>query len=170
MASIRRQGDRYEIRECLVTRRGPRQRALARFRDILTPEVLDQAAARARSPFDRRALVRRARARGIPVSDQRRDPDAQQLLARLRAGLGLDPTLVGLLREALAPLPSEPLPPHLTDVVDWVGVGESERGRALRGLLRAASRIVRSRGALREPEPGDVFPHFSSQPDSPPPT
>ena len=43
MASIRKQGDRYEIRECLVTARGPRQLSLASFRDILTLAALRRA-------------------------------------------------------------------------------------------------------------------------------
>ena len=72
MASIRRQGDRFEIRECLTTEQGPRQRPLARFHRMLTPEVLDRAEAAAHRPFDRRALVERARRQGIPVTRERR--------------------------------------------------------------------------------------------------
>lgn len=162
MASIRRQRDVYEIRECVVTERGPRQRSLARFREILTPEVLDEAAGRARRPFDRRRLAERARELGIPVSEERRSQEARSLLAQLRAGRALDPTLVTLLREALAALPAEPVPEHLADVVEWMGRSETARGKALRGLLRTGSRIARSRGPLREPEP-PRFPRFSSE-------
>jgi hypothetical protein len=161
MASIRRQGDSFEIRECLSTNRGPRQRPLARFRRVLTPEVLDRAEAGARRPFDRRALVERARRKGIPVARERRHPEARKLLAHLRAGRPLEPTLVALLRGALELLPSEPVPPHLSDVAEWVGQGEAARGKALRGLLRTASRVLRSRGPLREP-PDEAFPRFSS--------
>ena len=161
MASIRRQADTYEIRECVVTDRGPRQRALARFHRILTPDVLDRANARARRPFDRDALIEKARRAGIPVAEERRETEARTLLARLRSGRKLDPTLVTLLRDALASLDAMPLPPHLADAVDWVGKSETERGQALRGLLRTASRVVRSRGTLRElPDP--PFPRFSS--------
>jgi len=59
MASIRKihgkqeQGDRYEIRECRVTERGPRQFTLVSFRGVLTPEVLDEAEERARRPGKR---------------------------------------------------------------------------------------------------------------------
>jgi hypothetical protein len=161
MASIRRQGDSFEIRECLSTNRGPRQRPLVRFRRVLTPEILDQAEAEARRPFDRSALVERARRQGVPVTRERRHPEARKLLAQLRAGRPLDPTLVALLRGALELLASEPLPPHLNDVVEWVGRGEAARGKAMRGLLRAASRVLRSRGPLREP-PARAFPRFSS--------
>jgi hypothetical protein len=165
MASIRRQGAAFEIRECESSPIGPRQRPLARFRRILTPEVLDRAASAARRPFDRRALVERARARGIPVAENRRSEAAAGLLGQLRRGASLDPVMVTLLREALAPLAGGGVPEHLEDVVDWVGQPEAARGRALRGLLRTASRVARSRGFAR-PEPPDRFPRFSSQRES----
>jgi len=161
MASIRQQGNRFEIRECRDTPEGPRQRILARFDRILTPEVLDQAAARAQRPFDREALVQRARQQGIPCVDTYRSDDARRLVAALREGRSLQPTVVGLLREALAGLDSRPLPPHLDDAAEWLGASEAARGKALRGLLRSASRAMRSRGPLRTP-PGPLFPRFSS--------
>ncbi len=170
MASIRRQGETFEIRECIPTASGPRQRALARFRRILTPAVLDRARAAARKPFDRAELVRRARAQGIPVAEAPPNDEARRLLAHLRDGGSVEPILAKLLIEALAgfQIPTarvegaEPaLPAHLDGVVEWVGRPESARGRALRGLLRAASRVTRSRRALREPAE-DPFPRFSS--------
>jgi len=105
--------------------------------------------------------VERARRRGIPVTRERRHPEARKLLAHLRAGRPLDPTLVALLRGALELLASEPVPSHLSDVAEWVGQGEAARGKALRGLLRTAGRVLRSRGSLREP-PAQAFPRFSS--------
>ena len=161
MASIRRQGDRLEIRECLTTDRGPRQRTLARFHRILTPEVLDRAAAQAQRPFDRQVLVQRARQQGIAVSDERRSADARRLIAELRAGQPLRPSLVSLLRDALARLESRPLPVHLEAAAEWLGASEAARGKALRGLLRAASRTARSRAPLRMPAQ-QPFPRFSS--------
>ena len=161
MASIRQQGDRFEIRECESSSIGPRQRALARFRRILTPEVLDRAAALARRPFDREALVARARERGIPVTELRRTNDAQRLLSFLRQGGQVNPVIAELLREALASRDVCEVPEHLEDAVDWLGESESARGRALRGLLRTASRVARSRGSLREPSV-EIFPRFSS--------
>jgi len=165
MASIRSQGGVIEIRECVSTARGPRQRALARFRGVLTPEVLDRAAAAARRPFDRRALIDRARARGISVAEQPRSSAARRLLADLRAGRSLDPTLVTLLREALAGQEGRALPDHLVDPAEWLGRSEAARGRALRGLLRVASRVARSRarGVEAEAETGaEGFPRFDS--------
>ena len=65
------------------------------------------------------------------------------------------------LRLALEPLPAAPLPEHLEDAGDWVGQPEGERGLALRGLLRSADRILRSRAAQR-PMPQRPFPRFQS--------
>lgn len=165
MASIRAQGRVYEIRECRSTDRGPRQYVLARFRDVLTPEVLEQAEARAHRPFDREKLVASARIRGIPVSPHRTDAAARRLLAELRAGGSVEPGLVALLREALGMLDAEPVPAHLEDAAEWIGRSQVERGKALRGLLRTASRIARSAGARREPEQPS-FPRFRSQIDA----
>lgn len=161
MASIRRQGTRFEIRECHDTRAGPRQRTLARFDRLLTPEVLDEAQARARRPFDRESLVRRAREQGIPCAETYRSREARQLLASLRGGQPLQPGVVALLKQALGALEAPPLPTHLDDAAEWVGASEAARGKALRGLLRAASRVMRSRGPLRE-RPQRPFPRFSS--------
>lgn len=165
MASLRIQGRACEIRECRSTERGPRQYVLARFSGVLTPEVLERAAARARRPFDRAKLVASARRRGIPIGSQRTDAAARRLLAELRAGGSVDPGLVALLRDALAMLEAAPLPEHLTDAADWVGRSEAERGKALRGLVRTASRIARSAGPRRDPEER-AFPRFSSHADA----
>ena len=165
MASIRARNDRFEIRECRSTDRGPRQFTLARFRGVLTRDVLDEAAAQARRPFDPEAVVHAARGAGIPVSLTRRSEPARRLLAELQTGRPLDPVLVGLLREALAHKESRALPEHLEDAAAWVGRSEAERGKALRGLTRAASRVARGRSGVR-PLPSQPFPRFSSQPDS----
>lgn len=165
MASLRAQGQAYEIRECRSTERGPRQYVLARFRGVLTPEVLERAEARARRPFDRAKLVASAQRRGIPVSPHRTDAAARRLLAELRAGGSIEPGLVALLREALGMLEAERLPEHLEDAAEWVGRSQAERGKALRGLLRTASRIVRSTGARRELDERP-FPRFHSRTDA----
>ncbi|CAG1009481.1 hypothetical protein MYXO_03873 [Myxococcaceae bacterium] len=162
MASLRAQGRSFEIRECRVTPRGPRQFVLARFRDVLTPEVLERAEAEARRPFDRAKLVESALRHGIPVNPHRTDAAARRLLAELRAGSRLEPGMVQLLRAALGGLDAEPLPEHLEDAAEWIGRSAAERGKALRGLLRTASRIRRSCGPKREPEP-PPFPRFRSR-------
>jgi hypothetical protein len=162
VASIRKQNDRYEIRECLVTLRGPRQLSLASFRGVLTPEVLDEAEAKARKPLERADLMARAVRMGIPVSERRRHPEARGLLAALQRGADLEPTLVQLLETALGRLDSRAVPAHLVDAAEWIGQPERERGAALRGLLRTADRILRSRPPLRTPR-RETFPHFSSK-------
>lgn len=161
MASIRRQANVFEIRECRRTPRGPRQYTLARFHRVLTPEVLDEAAARAQRPFDRARVAARAQALGIPVSPRRTDAAARQLLAELRAGRVVEASLAGLLKHALALLDDAPVPEHLADAAEWIGRSEAARGKALRGLLRTASRVVRSRAPGREP-PDPPFPRFRS--------
>jgi hypothetical protein len=37
------------------------------------------------------------------------------------------------------------VPEHLADAVEWIGRSESERGEALRDLLRVADRVMQSR-------------------------
>lgn len=161
MASIRQQANVFEIRECRTTPCGPRQYTLARFRRVLTPEVLDEAAARAQRPFDRARVLERAQALGIPVSPRRTDAAARRLLAELWAGRVVEPSLAGLLKHALALVEDAPVPEHLADAAEWIGRSEAARGKALRGLLRTASRVVRSRGRGRRP-PEPPFPRFRS--------
>src|SRR5262245_38815758 len=94
----RRPHGRIEIREAHSTRRGPRSHTLVSFRGALRPEHLDRAEANARRPFDRAALLRRARELGIAVERSPADAAARDLLAGLRRGASLDPYLAVLLR------------------------------------------------------------------------
>jgi hypothetical protein len=158
----RRPRGQLEIREAVSTPAGPRARTLASFRGVLSPEILEQAAARATRPFDRPRLLARAAVLGVPVTERRQDAAARELLAALRRGVRIDPVLVTLLREALEPLPAEPAPPPLAEVSEWVGAGESERGRALRELLRLSGRIAASRRLPRERRRAR-FPRFRSR-------
>jgi hypothetical protein len=150
-----------EIRESVATRAGPRARTLAVFRGALAPDVMERAAGLARRPFDREALRARAVALGVPLSERRADAAARALLRDLRQGVSLDPVLVTLLREALAPLAAKPAPEALAEAAEWIGVGAERRGAALRGLLRASDRLVRARPARRERE-APRFPRFRS--------
>ncbi len=163
MASICPKRNGFEIRECLRTEKGPRQFTLARFRGVLSPEVLDRAEEKARKPFARQQVIARALELGIAVTHRRSFPEARALLAALARGGRVEPSLVGLLKEALEPLASQPLPHHLEEAAPWLGQPERERGKALRGLLRTADRIVQSRGPLRT-RPGQEFPRFRTQP------
>jgi hypothetical protein len=145
----RRVGGRIEIRETLRTERGPRSRTLAGFRGALSPEVLEAAAVRAVLPFDREALAARARELGIPVVAWSHSPAARQLLGQIRRGDPIDPILVGLLRDELAVMDGQPVPDALTEVAEWLGASDAERGHALRGLLRLSDRIAGGRRVPR---------------------
>jgi hypothetical protein len=98
---------------------------------------------------------------GIRVIERRCFPEARALIAQLRRGVGLDPTLVTVLRAALEPLEARPIPEHMEEAARWIGASERDHGAALRGLLRTADRITRSRGPLPE-RLREVFPRFSS--------
>ena len=159
---VRRSPDRVEIRESHTTPRGPRSRTLARFSGPLTPDVLERAASRATRPFDAGRLVRRARTAGIRVASRSREPEARALLARLHRGDPIDPVIAGLLKSALAAVPTAPVPESIADVSDWVGASAAERGAVLRDLLDTYARIAASRPPRRERRRA-FFPRFSSE-------
>ncbi len=162
MAYLSRRSDgRVEIREAVHTPRGPRARTLAAFRGALAPEVLERAEARATRPLDRGALVARARALGVPVTERRGDRTARELLAQLRGGGRVDPAIATLLQEALAPLATPAVPAELAEVAEWVGEEDARRGEALRGLLRVHDRIARSRSRGRRAARA-AYPRFRS--------
>jgi hypothetical protein len=98
----------------------------------------------------------------VPLSARRADGAARALLRDLRQGVSLDPVLVGLLRDALAPLSAEPVPEALAEAAEWLGVGAERRGSALRGLLRASDRLLRARPRRRERE-RPRFPRFRTR-------
>jgi len=156
---VARRDGRFEIRESFRTPGGPRSRTLAAFR-VMTEEVLDGAARRARSRLDRSALVRRARDLGAQYEESHEDRAALDVLSRLSHGGKLAPSVAGALRDALRGSPAgvtDSIPP----VLEWLGRGAAERGEALRDLLRLADRVARSRG-LRPA--GDLaYPHIRSR-------
>lgn len=161
MAFLYRRGVRCEIRESVMTPRGPRSRVLASFSGPLTPDALARAERRAIRPFDPWALRRRARAAGIEVVALFREPEARALLARLHRSDPIDPRFVTLLRDALERAPSAPLPEDVAEVADWIGASDRERGVALHDLLDLADRIAQSTPERPRP-PQPTFPRFSS--------
>lgn len=64
---VARRNGRFEVRESLHTRKGPRAHTLAGF-DVLTDEVLRKAAAKAERPFDARAVLASSRRAGAPMA------------------------------------------------------------------------------------------------------
>jgi len=162
-----RKSGRVEIREAHSTPRGPRSHTLASFRGALTEAHLERAASASTRSFDREAIRMRARELGLPVVRPSADFDARALIARLRSSARLDPVLVGVLRDQLALRESAPVADALTDVVEWIGASDHERGRALRDVLRLYDTIARSREPIREPagEPDAArFPRFAVRP------
>jgi hypothetical protein len=150
-----RRSVRYEIRESISTPKGPRARTLATFR-VLTAEVLADAAGRALRPFDAEVIRARAAALGAPEHSNGAATSASALLARLRDGDRLPPALASELRRAL-PRKRAEVPDSLESALDWVGVDDTARGRALRDLLEVASRVpAKSRASASS------FPRISS--------
>jgi hypothetical protein len=154
-ARTTRRSVRYEIRESISTPKGPRARTLTTFR-VLTSQVLAEAAARALRPFDADVIRARAAALGAPEHSNGAATSASALLARLRAGDRLPPALVSELRRAL-PRKRAELPDSLESAVDWIGVDDAARGRALRDLLELASRVPQPSRAS-----ASSFPRISS--------
>jgi len=147
---------RYEIRESVSTPAGPRSRSLATFR-VLTADVVARAAERAQRPFDAEKIRARAAALGAPRHSNDAATTATALLAQLRNGESLPPVFVAELRRAL-PDTLVPVPDSLESAVDWIGVDDATRGRALRELLDVAGRIP-----VRPRPPTSSFPRLSSR-------
>jgi hypothetical protein len=140
---VARRGGRFEIRESLATPAGPRARTLASFR-VLTADVLADAAARARRPFDPTKIRARARQLRAPERADGASVTARRLVAELRRGERPPPALINELRRVLPRVDHE-IPDTLEGALAWVGVDDATRGRALRDVLDLASRVPQRR-------------------------
>jgi hypothetical protein len=93
---------------------------------------------------------------GAPQRSHEAASKAIALLSDLRQGDRLPPILVTELRRALRP-DDQPVPDSLESAVEWIGVDDATKGRAVRELLDVASRVpTRSRPATSS------FPRLSS--------
>ena len=148
MAFVVRKAGQYEVRESRVTPAGPRATTLATFR-VLDDGVLRRARAKAERPFDDDAVRRRARAAGAPVAAADVVLAARGLLVELDRGTPVPPALRAELLERLgaAAVPDleDGLGDGLDDALDWVGVTDEERGRAVRDLLALTDSLPVSR-------------------------
>lgn len=161
MATVVKRADgRFEIRESVVTPRGPRSRTLAIGR-TLTEGTLGHAASRATRSFDRAQVLERARNLGMPVVLDDTSTLARELLGRLTAGASPPPILTRLLRDALREDAAEEVPDSVGPVAEWIGVSAEHRGVVLRELLRTADRILRSRSQPPQRRPLS-FPRIDS--------
>lgn len=150
MASIIERDDgRFEIRESIRTADGPRSRTLAIFR-ALSSEGLDHAEARASRPFDREAVREEAVERGVPWVGTEVASSVREVLAAVEDGTRPPPVLAVVLREVLDEHAAEELPDSIPPVLEWIGRSDTDRGRALRDLLRLADRLGRSGRRARE--------------------
>jgi hypothetical protein len=157
---VSRRDGRFEIRESIATDRGPRARTLATFR-VLTPDVLDQAAARAHGSFDAERVRARARALKAPVRRDTAAATARRLIGELHRGQSLPPVLTATLRNALPRTVHRDTTDAVEGAREWIGVDDAARGKALYDLLDLASHIPTRR---RPAKLG--FPRLSSSPGS----
>ncbi len=152
---VARRDGRFEIRESVATPRRPRARTLASFR-TLTAAVLERAEARACATFDAERIRARAAELGVPQHLHAAGATARLLVAELRAGQRLPPALAKSLRQAL-PRVRGGVPDALAGALEWIGVDDEARGRALYDLLDLASRVPTRRRDAKL-----AFPRFSS--------
>ena len=136
----RRKNGRFEIRESVATPTGPRSRSLATF-GSLTEDVLDRAAARAQTAFDRDAVRVAARRAGAEVARRPVDDLAARLLAELARGRHPTPALTDLLVAGLTSAKSVP------DLALWIAASSGDRGAAVRDVLDLADAIPTRRRA-----------------------
>ena len=144
---VRRPGGRWEIRESVATKKGPRARTLASFRR-LTPAVVAHAVQAASRPTSATAIHAAARRAGAPRSTA--DDAARVLLAELARGRPLSPVLRRLLLNALGDHPDHDPPGG--GVVEWLVATPAERGATLQDLLHLVDAFpLRPRGPLEYP-------------------
>ncbi|MEW6583748.1 MAG: hypothetical protein AB1416_13410 [Actinomycetota bacterium] len=136
---VARRDGRFEIRESAHTPRGPRARTLAVFRE-LSAAVLDRAQERAAAVIDRDALAARARALGAPDAGDAAAVLARRLAAEMRRGGRVPRALATVIARDLAG-PRVAVPDSVEPALDWLDASPERRGRALRDLLRVASRV-----------------------------
>jgi hypothetical protein len=146
-----KRGGRFEIRETRRTAHGPRSTTLVSFR-ALTDEVLEQAQARAASPFDVDRIRAGARRVGAPIELGRSDQLARLLLAGMAREAMPSPGLRRALLDALAEA-GPPSSGDLAGLAQWIGVPDEDRASALADLLGLADAIPTAtrRGALSFP-------------------
>jgi hypothetical protein len=145
MASVvsnRRGG--WEIRESHMTPKGPRSRTLASFRE-LDETVLAMAASRAKAPFDRENVIRKAQRAGVVIAASPVDEAARELITRLTKGEKLSHGLAGALLGQLQSLDPPKLSPEAMQAAEWVGESLEERGRTLYNLLELADALPQKR-------------------------
>lgn len=151
---VKRPGGRYELRESLMTDRGPRSRTLASFRE-LTADIVELALTRSVAPLSAGEIQRAARRAGAPVPSSPADAAAAALLFELNHGRQPTGRIARVLTAALAErggASREPPSDAERAVGPWLSATLEQRGEALRDLLLLSDALPTSRhGHLRFP-------------------
>ena len=145
---VRRPGGRWEVRESVATKRGPRARTLASFRRF-TPAVVQRAVSAASRPLSPDQVSEAARRAG--ATSLAADTAARELLAEIAGGRPPSPGLRRALLDWLSDPPGNDPPGG--GVAEWLEATDEERGAALVDLLGLvdAVPVLRPRPALRFP-------------------
>jgi hypothetical protein len=138
----------FEVRESKATKKGPRSRTLASFRE-LNDEVIQKAQMAAEKPLSAEELKRSALKAGAPVQASELDEAAKRTLRGIAAGGRPRPMLRRLLLDALlAEDPSDEQSGPISPVSDaarsageWIGASPEDRAAALRDLLELADAL-----------------------------
>jgi hypothetical protein len=125
---VRRRDGRFEVRESVLTERGPRARSLANF-STLSEDVLARAEHRATRPFDRDAVASSALRRGAAVSVGVSAPAPPDV-----SSASVERFVAGTRRFAFA-------------MEELQHTGRSEPGAVLIDLLGFADEVLRNRPA-----------------------
>jgi hypothetical protein len=148
---VARPGGRYELREAASTKRGPRSRTLASFRE-LTSDVVEHARTRANTPLSDREVRRAAARAGAPIALARPDAAAAALLAELGRGRRPTPRIARVLAAELAATEAQDSPPPSHEeraAAAWLAATPAARGKTLEDLLLLTDSLPASR-------PGDL--------------
>jgi hypothetical protein len=143
---VPRANDTWEIRESRNTRKGPRSRTLATFRE-LTDEVVERARARAEGAFDDKAIRKAALRAGAPLAEPRADRLARELLGELARGERPQPFLRRLLADAFHE-DAAPISDTTRSAADWIAATPQQRAYALNDLLLLGDALPQHRREL----------------------
>jgi len=128
---VRRPNGAWEIRESVVTDRGPRSRTLASFRR-LTPGTVTRAVRRAQRPTSADEVYAALERAGAVTSAA--DDAARALLAEVAAGRPPSPGLRRLVVGMLSDPPQHDSP--TAEAAEWFEATDEQRGEALGDLLQ----------------------------------
>jgi hypothetical protein len=140
---VSRPNDQWEIRESRLTKKGPRSRTLATFRE-LTDDVLERAQAKAETQFDVEDVRKAALRSGAPLAEPRADRLARELLGELARGRRPPRLLRRLLADAFRE-DAAPISDTTREATEWIAATPEERAHALNDLLLLGDALPKRR-------------------------